>query len=55
MRISLSDSLMSGFKKWSDAQAAKPQPSGVGPVIDGSKRRLAAATAALDERADDIG
>jgi hypothetical protein len=26
MRISLADSLMSGFKKWSDTQRAKEQP-----------------------------
>jgi hypothetical protein len=52
MRISLSDSLLSGFKKWSDAQDAKPQPA-VGPVTDEAERRSAAA--AHEECGDDIG
>jgi hypothetical protein len=54
MRISLSDSLLSGFKKWSDAQDAKPELTAVGPVIDGAERRSPTA-AAHEECGDDIG
>jgi hypothetical protein len=55
MRISLSDSLLSGFKKWSDAQDPKPPPTTVGPVINGAERRRPTAAAAHEEYGDDIG
>ena len=54
MRISLSDSLLSGFKRWSDAQDAKPELTAVRPVVDGAEWRSPTA-AAHEECGDDIG
>jgi len=53
MRISLADSLRQGFKKWSDAQEAKPPPASVGNLIESVERRRP--TAVGDESAGDVG
>ena len=44
MRISLADSLRHGFKKWSDAQDAKPSRVGVGHLAEGAERCRPTAT-----------
>ena len=44
MRISVADSLMRGFKKWSDAQDAKDPTDAVAPAAGTLQRRQYAAT-----------
>ena len=54
MRISVSDSLHHGFKKWSGAQDAKPPPIAGSPVVDRAERHSPTATAAGKECGDDL-
>lgn len=55
MRISVSDSLRHGFKKWSGAQDAKPPPIAGGSVVGRTEQRCPIATAAGKEGGDDLG
>jgi hypothetical protein len=55
MRISLADSVRHGFKKWSDAQEAKPLPTLVGQLAESNERRRATDTAADEGHGDDVG
>jgi hypothetical protein len=54
MRISLADSLRHGFKKWSDAQDAKPPPTQFGHLAASAERRRPIA-ADGEGHADDVG
>jgi hypothetical protein len=57
MRISLSDSLLNGFKKWSDAQHARKRPAVANLAGDETQRRgsATATVAAGDAFCDGIG
>jgi hypothetical protein len=52
MRISLTDSLRHGFKKWSDAQDAKSPLTMVGHIAGSIERRLPI-DSGIDERRGD--
>ena len=55
MRISLADSLRHGFKKWSDAQQAKPPLAAVGDLAESGERIRPTAAAADEGRGNDAG
>jgi hypothetical protein len=57
MRISLSDSLLNGFKKWSDAQHARKRSAVANLAGDETQRRgsATATVAAGDACGDGIG